>query len=754
MKILYTFDDGPQCLTRSASNTTVRVVYNEDQSPLGLIDLDSCVKSITTASPEILSNLNNYDYAVYSTDYTEPGNPLVGHGMLSWINLTKNEDMNERKMIIGRVCNNILAVFSGGSKETLEVCIKLKPLSNCTQGQYLKSIQLYKQLSTFLPKDFDHPAWAKFISANNNLSKFIEQDEDTEMKDSHDPVFDIENLNVKPFNLAFDFNSSPPPISTTSVMEDYSSPHMSCDPASLHHTLSKAVKPLWTDSPTSPISMTSPVVPTDFSQPLKNGKRSLSVTSNKFLTTDTPFGQPPKTDMKPATKEPSTNAENNINCQNCGKMDFTASKRVKTQPSDGFGEEKEFILCRPCAAWFNTKRYMRPRHLWRDDEQVVKSKEKTSRRRRGFKHQDDYVGPSIAQLLALNVRPKATSQNSNVGNSTSTPSLTELENKPSEPTPLPEVTTNPAPATDTSVPDRETKNEEVEFPSTSESNQPADTSSIIKEDKGKLKQNVNNKTTKKIKVDKKPAKKSKKNPKIQRSTPVKIAPAVRTAFNPINMEHKNMEASQNISKLSEFSNETKEKMTPLTEKETEETPVETLRTPQKASGDFEFFESSSFAGSPPKWLLSSASKLMNFDLFMESPSKLFEATANFLSGKDKSPTKSKTLLSDAPAIVRKGSLETLPESSGSSSSKTLAMSSSPPMVEFFSRDSGVSDRQADTWSDSPNDEAPTVRDSPPSDPTPDLKTGSGSIVDHEEVGQVNETDVESKNIEQNAESVA
>lgn len=340
---MYTFDDGPQCLVRSSLSRDIRVIYNEDQTPLGIIDLQTCLQNVTNSSPEILSSLNNYDYAVYTTDYTEPGSPLVGHGMLSWLALEKHDDSelntpinnsaNNSKLIVGRICTNILGLFSGGSKETLEVNLRLKPVTSCTQAQYLRSIKLYKELASFLPPNFDHPAWASFISQNSNLTRFVKKEitDIVETPKSHlhqlqqDDTDDLFNVKTsenqrytscrqksaspsaypssetmfddnfpKPSNTSFNFSnnsnryiasSSPPPLSS-SVMSNldsdaitsYSSPQQ--PPYDYNSTsVEKPGKQKWQDGPTSPVSMSSPSILSDSNRPIKMAKRSLSITS-------------------------------------------------------------------------------------------------------------------------------------------------------------------------------------------------------------------------------------------------------------------------------------------------------------------------------------------------------------------------------------------------------------------------------------------------------------------------------------------
>lgn len=68
------------------------------------------------------------DYTIYAVDYSEPDMPQVGQGMLSWaLDALIRGDMSgqQPKLVTGRVTRNLLGVFGGGNKETLEVKLRL-----------------------------------------------------------------------------------------------------------------------------------------------------------------------------------------------------------------------------------------------------------------------------------------------------------------------------------------------------------------------------------------------------------------------------------------------------------------------------------------------------------------------------------------------------------------------------------------------------------------------------------------------------
>jgi hypothetical protein len=122
------------------------------------------------ASPELVAKLG-HDYTVYAFDYSEYETPLVGQGMLSWLlasnSITPSAPAEQSQtMVTGRVCKNILGLFSNGIKETLEVKLKLVPVPTCMQSEYVENMERYHSLSQVMPEGLDYNAWADFLKAN------------------------------------------------------------------------------------------------------------------------------------------------------------------------------------------------------------------------------------------------------------------------------------------------------------------------------------------------------------------------------------------------------------------------------------------------------------------------------------------------------------------------------------------------------------------------------------------------------------
>ncbi|KAF2502263.1 hypothetical protein BU16DRAFT_576300 [Lophium mytilinum] len=177
VKVLYTFDDQNQsnCLARLPSALNIPTVSLDENTQVGVIELKTCIQAIVTASPELVAKLG-HDYTVYAYDFSEYETPLVGQGMLSWIlastSSTPNAPANQSNtMVTGRVCKNLLGLFSNGIKETLEVKLKLVPVPTCLQSEYVENMEKYRSLSKILPEGFDYNSWVEFLKANPGIGK-------------------------------------------------------------------------------------------------------------------------------------------------------------------------------------------------------------------------------------------------------------------------------------------------------------------------------------------------------------------------------------------------------------------------------------------------------------------------------------------------------------------------------------------------------------------------------------------------------
>ncbi|KAK9479172.1 hypothetical protein V1514DRAFT_328664 [Lipomyces japonicus] len=199
LKVLYTFDNDQQttCLARASTIHEVHVIHVSEHDLLGVIGLKPCLDAVASSSPELIAD-SSTDYAVYTVDFSEADEPLVGHGLLSW-GLASSTDgdstgglsTQEKQVVCGRVCSNLLSVFACGVKETLEIKLRLTPVAGVTSNRFIRSMQLYTRLSNLIPAGFDPSGWSTFVSANPTLSELLTQPGNPDSKDGEDPYFGL-----------------------------------------------------------------------------------------------------------------------------------------------------------------------------------------------------------------------------------------------------------------------------------------------------------------------------------------------------------------------------------------------------------------------------------------------------------------------------------------------------------------------------------------------------------------------------------
>lgn len=128
LKVHYTFDKDAKvnCLARYPHTIQVQTIALDEITSIGVVDLRVCIQAVSECSPELGGQ--DCDYTIYALDYSEPDTPLVGQGMLSWAldSLVRGDLPGQQpKLVTGRITNNVLGVFNGGNRETLEVRLRL-----------------------------------------------------------------------------------------------------------------------------------------------------------------------------------------------------------------------------------------------------------------------------------------------------------------------------------------------------------------------------------------------------------------------------------------------------------------------------------------------------------------------------------------------------------------------------------------------------------------------------------------------------
>jgi hypothetical protein len=439
VKVLYTFDqdNAINCLARLPDAIDVPVAYNDDTCPLGVIDLPVCLKAIHQCSPELIAGTNSRDYAVYSIDFTEQDQPLVGHGMLSWLLL-----QNKPVQLVGRITNNILPLYT--PKETLEIHLRLKPMVKTSQADYVASIMLYQSLASSLPQDFNHPAWAQFVAkhelehGSGSLIPIKRPPSDEEMTKSNIPVVvrqqqqqqqllpgqqlpahqlpaqqlsaqqlpaqhlpaqhrpaqqlpnQVPSKRIKCDNSSrnsFYLPSSPPPSSRPYPMNSQRQLY-SDDPKLLRGFSSdscgvpvvSSAKELLVDSNGAKVFKMNPVIrlsSIDLSKPSPSADDTPSpgkeMDNKKEIKPVSRAKLRPKERIERDLADALTNGEVPNYCENCGTVRTSTWRRTK----DG---SRDFLLCNPCGLWYRTKKTMRPEVLWnaRKRSSVQKTDQKTT----------------------------------------------------------------------------------------------------------------------------------------------------------------------------------------------------------------------------------------------------------------------------------------------------------------------------------------------------------------------------------------
>jgi hypothetical protein len=141
VKVHYTFDQEAKgnYLARCPRPIEVQTASLDGVNTIGVVDLRACIQTLTDSSPELAGQ--DGDFMIYSLDYSEPDTPLVGQGMLSWAIESIQRGTPEPKMVTGRVAKNLMGVFGGGSKETLEVRLKLTVAATIIRPEYNRFLE-------------------------------------------------------------------------------------------------------------------------------------------------------------------------------------------------------------------------------------------------------------------------------------------------------------------------------------------------------------------------------------------------------------------------------------------------------------------------------------------------------------------------------------------------------------------------------------------------------------------------------------
>jgi hypothetical protein len=245
VKVLYTFDDQNKtnCLARWPDILQIKTISIDDTSSIGIIELKTCLQAIIQCSPELMARLGT-DYTIYAYDYSEYDTPLVGQGMLSRAmaaaSPTPNAPASESgQLITGRICKNILGIFTNGVKETLEVKLRLVPVPKAVETQYLDTMEKYRELSKVLPATMESNEWNAFVQSNPGMAQMASRVTPTPTLNTHqrdgvsmEVVNQLLSPQIQPQNSIDPFGQANLNASTTSISSVGGDPKKTSRPAS------------------------------------------------------------------------------------------------------------------------------------------------------------------------------------------------------------------------------------------------------------------------------------------------------------------------------------------------------------------------------------------------------------------------------------------------------------------------------------------------------------------------------------------
>ncbi|UKZ72944.1 hypothetical protein TrVFT333_000581 [Trichoderma virens FT-333] len=191
LKVHYTFDKEAKvnCLARGSQPLQIQTVPIDEANSIGVVDLRACVHVIAECSPELTNH--ECDYTIYAIDYSEPDLPLVGQGLLSWVFQSMRPDFgnHQPKMVTGRVTRNVLGVFGGGNRETLEVKLKLSETARIQRSiTYASSVeqQPARPMEPVLPPSAASE-WNSLVQSNPQMAQQASQSHGSPMPITHSP---------------------------------------------------------------------------------------------------------------------------------------------------------------------------------------------------------------------------------------------------------------------------------------------------------------------------------------------------------------------------------------------------------------------------------------------------------------------------------------------------------------------------------------------------------------------------------------
>lgn len=288
------------CLARWPHILQIQTLPVDERTTIGVVDLRTCLQAIAQCSPEIVNQQEN-DYTVYAVDYSEPDTPLVGQGMLSWgLEFTSDHNSQrhqQQQLVTGRVTRSLLPVFSNGSRETLEVKMKLTAVAKMQRFGFPSmdnNLNSMLRSDPIQPTDITTSEWASFMQSNPGLGS------STNMASMHSPAMSTAQLNVdlSGGSRYMDIRSDPPPqpARPASMPPNGSQPQNSGAMATTNNNNSSSSMPPMQPVPPRPAPSgdcaSSPAPSQSVEVPVNPSARPTSRPSSRASRTRAPTGRP------------------------------------------------------------------------------------------------------------------------------------------------------------------------------------------------------------------------------------------------------------------------------------------------------------------------------------------------------------------------------------------------------------------------------------------------------------------------------
>lgn len=346
LKILYKFDNNPGCIAKSQKAISLPVA---EESGIGQVSLSTCLDTVCISCPDILTE-NSSDYAVYSIDYSEEGDPSVGHGALSGLFKSDKSKPEDSDHVIGKIASNKALPFS---KDRKNLQVQLKFIS--IRGSILKNDHQPEEspqdCNTVVASHNDSVKTTNSDEAHRFSSPIIDDDDEGTSSQFTDAqrqlvIDDDDDIEVVITRQQQQQQPSSPPTPRDSPQinshEDNEPPATPSPTASTKNIApaSSVLQELSTNTEDKPQG----TADKDKKRKRPNNDNGSESGSNK---------KPTKNQILYAKRQEQRRPDENKECANCGTNDTCTWRKV-------FIKDQVHFLCNPCGLFYYTHQVMRP----------------------------------------------------------------------------------------------------------------------------------------------------------------------------------------------------------------------------------------------------------------------------------------------------------------------------------------------------------------------------------------------------------